>query len=95
MTEPGDNANQRKDGYTYLINDRSSFFDWYNAYLDITIKVIKLMDGAGYADDDAISMINGAASFISDLRVKQNCKVVYDGTSLFRVTNIRELLKMS
>ena len=32
VTEPGDNVNQRKDGYIFLIEDRSSFFDWYNAY---------------------------------------------------------------
>ena len=39
VTVPGENVNQRKDGYTFLINDRSSFFDWYNAYLGITFKV--------------------------------------------------------
>ena len=37
-------------------------------------------------------MINGAALLISDLQVKQN---VYDGTNLFRVTYIRDLLEMS
>ena len=40
-------------------------------------------------------MINDAASLISDLHVKQNGKVVYDGIDLFRVTNIRNLLEMS
>ena len=95
VTELGGNANQRKDGYTFLTNDRSSFFDWYNAYLDITFKVNKLADGTGYANDDAIAMINDTASLISDLWVKQNGKVVYNGTNLFRVTNIRDLLEMS
>ena len=48
VTEPGNNANQRKDGYTFLMNDRSSFFDWYNAYLGITFKVKKFADGGDY-----------------------------------------------
>ena len=74
-TEPGNNAGQRKMVLHFLINDRSSFFDWYNAYLDITFKVNKIADGVGYAADVAISMINGAASLIADLRVKQNGKV--------------------
>ena len=95
MIVPGNNANQRKDGYTFLINNRSPFFDWYNAYLDITFKVIKFADGTGYEAVNAVAMIIGAASLISVLRVKQNGKVVYDGTNLFRVTNIRDLLEMS
>ena len=40
-------------------------------------------------------MISRTPSLISDLRVKQNDKVVYDGTNLFRVSNIRDLLEMS
>ena len=76
------------------MTDHLSLIGIYNAYLDITFKVNKLADGAGYADDDAIAMINDAASLISDLRVKQNGKVVYDGTNLFRVSNIRYLLEM-
>ena len=40
-------------------------------------------------------MVNDAASLISDMRVKQNGKVVYNGTNLFRVINIRNLLEMS
>ena len=88
-------ANQRKDGYTFLINDRPSFFDWYNAYLGITFKVINFADAAGYGTFNAVAMINGAVSLISILRVKQNGIVVYDGTNLFRVTNIRDLLEMS
>ena len=64
VTEPRGNSNQRKNGYTILINDRSSFFDWYNAYMY-----------TGYANDDAIAMINDAVLLMSDLRVKQNGKV--------------------
>ena len=92
VTGPEGNANQRKDAYKFLINDKSSFLDWYNAYLDITFKVNKLADGAGYRNNGAIARINDAASLISDLRVKQNGKVVYDRTNIFRVTNIRYLL---
>ena len=95
LKEPGGNANQTKNGYTFSINDRSSVFDWCTRYLDITVKVNKLADRTGYANDDAIAMINDAASLISDLRVKQNGKIVYDRTNLFRMVNIRDLLEMS
>ena len=40
-------------------------------------------------------MINDAASIINELQVKQNGKIVYDGNSLFRVTNVKSLLELS
>ena len=42
-----------------------------------------------------MSMINDAASLISKLRVNRNDKVIYDGTVLFIVKNIKNLFKMS
>ena len=45
------------------MTDHLSLID-INAYLDITLKVNKVADGAGYAADVAIAMINGAASYL-------------------------------
>ena len=82
VTEPGNNANQIKDGYTFLINDSSPFFDWHNAYLDITFKVNKVAGGGGYAADVAIAMIS-AAPLISYLRVKKMAKLFTMGLIYF------------
>ena len=32
IRSPGDNQHQVKNGYKFTINDRSSFYDWYNAF---------------------------------------------------------------
>ena len=32
IRSPGNNQHQVKNGYKFTINDRSSFYDWYNAY---------------------------------------------------------------
>ena len=29
---PGDRVNQNKSGYQYTVNDRSSYFDWFNGF---------------------------------------------------------------
>ena len=41
-----------------------------------------------------IAMINGAASLLADMQVKQNGNTVYDSNNLYRVTNIKNLLAM-
>ena len=42
---PGDNKHQIKNGYKFTINDRSSFYDWYNPYFEVA-------DGDGYVEAD-------------------------------------------
>ena len=32
---PDDDQRQVKNGYKFTINDRSSFYDWYNAYFEV------------------------------------------------------------
>ena len=32
---PEDDQRQVKNGYKFTINDRSSFYDWYNAYFEV------------------------------------------------------------
>ena len=50
---------------------------------------------AEYLATTRIAMINDASSLIADLQVKQNGKTVYDSNNLYKVTNIKNLLRMS
>ena len=38
-TNPANNQHQPKNGYKFTINDRSSFYDWYNAYFEVQFKL--------------------------------------------------------
>ena len=94
ITTPGANVAQRKNCYQFTTNDRSSYFDWFNAYFEVDFRVLQ-EPNAEYLAAVRIAMINGAASLIADLQVKQNGKTVYDSNNLYRVTNIKKLLTMS
>ena len=76
------------------INDKSSYFDWLNAYFEVDFKVVQEAN-ADYLADVRIAMINDADSLIADMQVKQNGKTVYDSNNLYRVTNIKNILTMS
>ena len=91
----GNNVKQKKSGYDFTINDRSSYFDWFNGYFEVSFKVNKLADGANYADGDQIALINNAASIIDQLKIKQNGKIVYDCNNLYKVINVRNLIELS
>ena len=90
----GANVAQRKNGYQFTINERSSYFDWFNAYFEVDFRVVQEAN-AEYLADVRIAIINDAASLTTDLQDKQNCKTVYDGNNLYRVTNLKNLLTMS
>ena len=93
ITTPGAGVAQRKNGYQFTINDRSSYFDWFNAYFEVEFKVVQEAN-ADYLAVVRIAMINDAASLIADMQVKHG-KTVYDSNNLYRVTNIKNLLTMS
>ena len=59
---PANNQRQEKNGYRFRINNRSSFFDWYNGYFEVRFELQKLADGAGYAAADRITVTNGFQS---------------------------------
>ena len=88
ITTPGAGVAQRKNGYQFTINDRCSYFDWFNAYFEEDFKVVQEAN-AEYLAATCIAMINDAASLIADMQVKQNGKTVYDSNNLHRVTNIK------
>ena len=92
---PGYNQHQVKNGYKFTINDRSSFYDWYNAYFEVQFQLQVLADGNGYADADRITVINGSHSFIKHLMIKSAGKIVYDTDNLHNVTFIKNLLEYS
>ena len=88
ITTPGACVAQRINGYQFTINDRSSYFDWFNAYFEVDFKVVQEAN-ADHLAAVRIAMINDAASLIADMQVKQNGKTVYDANNLYRVTNIK------
>ena len=92
---PGDGQHQVKNGYKFTINDRSSFYDWYNAYFEVQFQLQKLADGDGYADADRITVINNSHSLIKHLMIKSATKIVYDTDNLHNVTFVKNLLEYS
>ena len=94
ITTPGVNVAQRKNGFQFTINDRSSYIDWFNAYFEVDFRVVQEAN-TEYLAAVRIAMVNDTASLIADMQVKQNGKTVYDSNNLYRVTNIKNLLTMS
>ena len=95
IRSPGDNQHQVKNGYKFTINDRSSFYDWYNAYFEVQFQLQKLADGDGYADADRVTVINNSHSLIKHLMIKSAGKIVYDTDNLHNVTFVKNLLEYS
>ena len=92
---PANGQNQQKTGYKFTINDRSSYYDWYNAYFEVQFQLQKLADGARYVVADRIAVINGAHSLISHIMIKSAGKIVYDTNNLHKVTFVKNLLEYS
>ena len=85
IEQPANNQSQKKTGYRFTINDRSSMFDYYNAYFEVTKELQKKADGTGYAAD-RITMINGSHSLIRHMVIKSSGKIVYESDNLHRIT---------
>ena len=95
---PGDGVKQNKSGYQFTINDRSSYFDWFNGYFEVKFLVNQLDGGGGYDGQNngtLATMINGSTSLINNLNIKQNGKVVYEGNNLFLTTHVKSLVEYS
>ena len=60
IEQPANNQSQKKTGYRFTINDRSTFFDFFNGYFEVTKELQKKADGTGYAQADRITIINGS-----------------------------------
>ena len=95
IEQPGNNQSQKKTGYRFTINDRSTFFDFFNGYFEVTKELQKKANGAGYAAADRITMINGSHSLIKHMVIKSSGKIVYESDNLHRITNVKNLLEYS
>ena len=95
IEQPANNQSQKKTGYRFTINDRSSFFDFFNGYFEVTKELQKKANGAGYAAADRITMINGSHSLIKHMVIKSSGKIVYESDNLHRITNVKNLLEYS
>ena len=94
IEQPANNQSQKKTGYRFTINDRSSMFDFYNAYFEVTKELQKKADGGAYAGD-RVTMINGSHSLIRHMVIKSSGKIIYESDNLHRTTNIKNLLEYS
>ena len=92
---PDNNQHQQKTGYKFTINDRSLYYDWYNAYFEVQFQLQKLADGARYVVADRVAVINGAHSLINHIMIKSAGKIVYDTNNLHKVTFVKNLLEYS
>ena len=84
-----------KSGYKFTINDRSSFYDWYNAYFEVQFQLQVLANGTGVPNATRSTVINGAHSLINHLMIKSAGKIVYDTNNLHKVTFVKNLLEYS
>ena len=95
IVQPGNNDSQKKTGYKFTITDRSTFFDYFNGYFEVTKELQKKADGAGFAAADRITIINGAHSIIKHMVIKSAGKIVYDSDNIHRIVNAKNLLEYS
>ena len=85
---------QQKRGYKFLVNDRSSFYDWYNAFFEVQFQLDLKADEGEIADTD-FTMINGSHSLIKHMVVRSSEKIIYDTDNLHKVTFVKNLLEYS
>ena len=86
---------RKKTGYRFTITDRSTLFDFYNGYFEVTKELQKRADGTGYAAADRITLINGSHSLIRHTVIKSSGKIVYESDNLHQITNAKNLLEYS
>ena len=94
IEQPANNQSQKKTGYRFTINDRSTMFDFYNGYFEVSKELQKIADGTGYGAE-RITMINGSHSLIRHMVIKSSGKIVYESDNLHRITNAKNLLEYS
>ena len=91
---PANGQEQLKKTYKFVINDRSNFYDWYNAYLEVRFKLDLKVNG-GAIGNTRTTLINGSHSLIKHMVVKSAGKIIYDTDNLHLVTFAKNLLEYS
>ena len=87
---PANGQEQLKKTYKFVINDRSNFFDWYNAFFEVQFK----LDLKAIANTRT-TLINGSHSLIKHMVVKSAGKIIYYTDNLHLVTFAKNLLEYS
>ena len=66
LTTPANNQAQVKSGHRFVLDSSNEThpFDWYNAYIDLDVKLTK-MDNTGYGAADNAALVNGPQSYRS------------------------------
>ena len=95
IEQPANNQSKKKTGYRFTINDRSTMFDFFNGYFEVTKELQQRADGAGYAEANRATIINGSHSLIRHMVIKSSGKIVYESDNLHRITNAKNLLEYS
>ena len=95
IEQPANAAAQKKTGYRFTINDRSTMFDFFNGYFEVSKELQKIADGLGYAAADRATIINGSHSLIRHMVIKSSGKIVYESDNLHRITNVKNTLEYS
>ena len=91
---PANGQEQLKKNYKFVVTDRSSFYDWYNAFFEVQFKLDLKANGGDIADA-ATTIINGSHSLIKHMVVKSSMKIIYDKDNLHLVTFAKNLLEYS
>ena len=86
---------QKKETYKFIINDRGTFFDWYNAYFEVRFKLDLKADRGNITNATNTTIINGSYSLIKHLVVRSAEKIIYDADNLYLVTFVKNLLEYS
>ena len=95
IVQPANNQSQKKTGYRFTINDRSTMFDFFNGYFEVSKELQKIADGLGYAAVDRVTIINGSHSLIRHMVIKSSGKIVYESDNIHRITNVKNILEYS
>ena len=93
------NARQIKNNYRFEVDNSSEAnpIDWYNAYLEIDFKLVKLADGtgitAGIGNANLSCTTTNGQTFIKEIEVECNGESVYNNTKANESANFLSMLK--
>ena len=65
-------------------------FDWYNARIGVSFKVVLLANGGDIATAANNGIVNSIHSFVKNFDIKLNGKKVYDCNDANHVVNIKK-----
>ena len=89
------NNNNKKKTYKFIINDRGTFFDLYNAYFEVRFKLDLKANGGNITNATNTTIINGSHSIIKHMVVRSAGEIIYDTDNLHLVTFVKNLLEYS